>query len=470
MKKLAIIVVLATTVFFISRCTDQDKPPAPHGGDSSVAGVPDSSNTSQAPFPDFGYMLPADAYTGPVFHLSQDYPTRMPDTSHLPDFFQMDFRKDWKAYLEAVQKYCLEGNIEVNFRVQDNSVRKWYHMPWQHYGPFGREGFHGLTKEAPIAQYQLASTQTDSNIVTWAVGFYNEPGGYMIGRVWKDHRHPNPDNIAFPVGTVVFKILFVSVPAKKVTEQVPSLVNPIQWTAYITPTFNSQLRDSAKVTLIQMDVMVRDNRAPFGWVFGNFQYNGKTAHSNPWYNLVPVGVMWGDDPENNTNFANPRPVKTIINDSLKETIINPDAMQLPPTHLGWNSRLNGPVDNPMSSCYSCHGTAEYPQLSPISPLFQANPPAPGSPEWMRWFQNIRCGQAFDSAAKSTDFSLQLAASLQNFEEWNTAQGGIYASVYQTKTTLRSMSLKAELVKPKVYSIRRSELLNKELLRQFIRTK
>ena len=28
------------------------------------------------------------------------------------------------------------------------------------------------------------------------------------------------------------------------------------------------------VTLIQMDIAVRDSRAPTGWIFGTFQYNG----------------------------------------------------------------------------------------------------------------------------------------------------------------------------------------------------
>src|SRR5882757_6453484 len=341
MKKSVLIAVLAFAVFIISRCANQADRPAPQQEDIKVTDIVDSAATAMArlsPFPDFGYMVPANAYSGKVFHLSQNYPAKMPDTSNLPDFFKIDFRKDWQGYLEEVQSYCLQGNTDVDFRVEENPIRKWYHVPWQHYGPFGREGFHGLTKEAPIAPYQLASTQTDSNIVTWAVGFYNEFGGYTIGKVWKDHSHPNPNGVAFPVGTVVFKILFVSVPANKADKQVPSLSNPIQWMAYVTPSFSSQLRDSAKVTLIQMDAMIRDNRAPRGWIFCNFQYNGATRHPNPWYNLVPVGIMWGDDPGNNTNFANPQPVKTIINDSLKESIINPSNL-LPPTHLGWNMRL-----------------------------------------------------------------------------------------------------------------------------------
>ena len=79
---------------------------------------------------------------------------------------------------------------------------------------------------------------------------------------------------------------------------------------------------------------------------------------------------------------------------MKETIINPDDGELPPTHLGWNGQLNGPVDNPMSSCMSCHMTAKAPAKSPLSPLFQPKERIPmvGSEQWMRWFQNIKCGE------------------------------------------------------------------------------
>lgn len=126
--------------------------------------------------------------------------------------------------------------------------------------------------------------------------------------------------------------------------------------------------------------MVRDTTAPRRWVFGNFQYNGKIARPDKWKNLVPLGVMWDEDPADTTNRSNPRPSRTIINTSLKGTIINPGSTGLPPTHLGWTGRLNGPVDNPMSSCYSCHSTAEYPRLAIMTPLFNPdtlarNPPA-----------------------------------------------------------------------------------------------
>ena len=331
----------------------------------------------QQPFPDFGFMVDAGTVEKdniPVFRLSQDYPTTMPETE-LPKFFEIDYQENWKEYLLAVQRYCFEGNTDVAFRPELNKVRDWYHMPWQHYSANGREGFHGLTKEAPVSVGQLGPDYTYSTGGAWAVGLYNDKGGYTIGKVWEDHLHPSAEKMedmgGFPEGTVMFKLLFLSVPKDIVEEQVPYLQNGLWWKAYATYDFNTLDREEIEVVLIQMDVMVKDFRAPSGWVLGNYKYNGAMNKSDKFYNLVPVGIMWGDDPENTTNTSNPVPDSTYINLDLKQTIINPDRNELPPSHLGWNGRLNGPMDNPMSSCYSCHATAEYPQISPISPLFDA---------------------------------------------------------------------------------------------------
>lgn len=414
-----------------------NNPDGPGGGTTTASSGKDSTQT---PFPDFGFMMSpaeADSLGVRVFRLSQDYPAKLPE-SPLPDFFQTDFKKDWRKYLQQVQQYCFAGNTETDFRVEDNKVRKWYHMPWQHYSSNGREGFHGLTKEAPVKPYQLAPTQSFATGGAWAIGFFNDVAGHTIGQVWKDHLKPDPKAMGsgFKNGAVLFKILFVSMPQDIAEKQVPFLQNGQWWDAYATYNFATDERKPIKVALIQMDIMVRDDRAPNGWIFGNFQYNGKMNKASKWENLVPVGIMWGQDPKDTVNQSNPTPSRTIINTKLVETIINPDSTELPPTHLGWNGRLNGPVDNPMSSCYSCHSTAEYPQGSPMSPLFDADTLAANpvsSPGWMRWFSNLKCGTPFDGPPyQSTDFCLQMAESIQNFDTWQGEQGGLFYTAYQTK--------------------------------------
>jgi hypothetical protein len=422
---------------------------------------------SAGTFPDFGYQPPSTAYSGALFQLSQNYPKTQPTA--LPAFFKQlpsplsnDFEK-WRPYAEAVKKYCLEGNVENDWNVQKNTVRPWFHVPWQHYGPLGREGIHGLTKEAEIQPLQLAPTQTTAG-QTFAVGIYNDIGAWTIGQVWKNPQDPDPSVTSKPNsfhdGTVVCKPLFADVDMK----QVPFLVNPVLWPAYVTESFASANRAVKQVALIQMDFAVRDSRIPgTGWIFGTYQYNGAVTGKPGWDNLVPVGVMWGNDPEETgDSYTNKQPSVTKINPKLKETAINAKP-ELPPTHLGWNGRLDGPVDNPISACMSCHMTAETPQLSPMNPTFQAKKGIPpiGSKEWMRWFQNEEAGTPFDAAAQSTDFSLQLNSGIANFYEWKCQQDGVFVSggnACQNAGNLKLKLMKSTTPPPKIFKIERDQSL------------
>ncbi len=399
-------------------------------------------------FADFGHMPDPSQYQGRVFKLSQSFPTSKPALdAGVQKILKIDFRKDWMSYLLAVRDYVYEGNIENRgvseaFYLEDNKVRDWYHVPWQHWGPQGRDGLHGLTKEGPVMPKVLGPTQTGT-WQTYAVGFYNRQGGWAIGQVWKDPENPNlaeMKNGGFPVGTVVGKVLFTTAPVA----EVPFLSAPIEWTAYTTKCFSPPKTDPAStcatdrqmstVRFIQMDIMVRDPRANAtgGWVFGTFVYNGTLANPNMWLNAVPVGIMWGNDPSVTSHSeSNPAPVKTITNPDLKHTIINPSP-DLPPMHLGWGLRLNGPVDNTLSSCQSCHSTAQYPAISPILPFLykkDGTTAKPGTPEWMRFFRDIGADTPFDPQATSMDFSLQLAASIQNFME---AKGKQVAGKYNVQ--------------------------------------
>ena len=116
----------------------------------------------------------------------------------------------------------------------------------------------------------------------------------------------------------------------------------------------------SSVRLIQMDIAARDERAPIGWIFGTFMYDGTGVrvrtrdhpvgspliddqdqqYRSRWDGLIPVGLMWGNDPElTQEEFEKgKKPV---------ESWINPDAdyirIKLGGTRpfWGWNGRLNG---------------------------------------------------------------------------------------------------------------------------------
>lgn len=407
-------------------------------------------------FPDFGYMPDEVAEDVPVFHLSQDFPEELPAVDDdLQEILSADFRGDaWRDYIERVRDYIFDGMIghddySQDFNPHNNNVRAWYHMPWMHWGPQGREGVHGLTREGPLSQHMLAPEQ-DQASHAYAVGVFNGRGGYPIGQVWQAPGQP-PDlsyfqnHNGFPNGTVIAKVLFTPLGP----DQVPWLENPLTWKAYVvgsdvpgcTWDFCENGRTMADVHLLQMDVMIRDDRVNDngGWIFGTFAYNGALDNENRWHNLVPVGLMWGNDPdERESSFVkHPSPERgTPINPDLDETVIN-ESDKLPAQHLGWGGRLNGPADNPRSSCMSCHSTAQFPAASPIMPFLEdgISTPEPGSQAsdaWMRWFQNRPWGEAFDAGAGTInmDFSLQLSKSIARYVQYlNETEDGGYAVQY-----------------------------------------
>lgn len=419
---------------------------------AGVSGKDTIKHVHSYKFPDFGFMISPETYHGPVFRLSADYPKIPPELDKdIKNILEIDFKKDWKSYAMAVRNYAFKDNINLqdnalSFNFNGDQGSKWFHVPWQHWGETGREGFHGLTKEGPLDKYVLGTLQkTSSN--AYAVGFYNRQGGYAIGKVWDDSANPDLSYVVdkgFPVGTVVAKFLFTTLDSK----EVPYLTNPMEWSAYVykcdipnNPPSPCDDRTEMKVRLLQMDIMVKDPRATESnaWVFGTFVYNGKLNNKNPWLNLQPVGLMWGNDPKITLSHSNPAPNKTIINKNLKNTEINTEA-SLPAQHLGWNSRLNGPADNPNSSCMSCHSTAQYPAISAIMPFL--NKPKVSIPEdgttasigWMRWFRDFDSNVAFDAdKAMTTDFSLQLSKSIANFIEYKSqSEQGCYNVEYWSK--------------------------------------
>ncbi len=366
---------------------------APHdrGAQAQPATVCDTATT---PFCSSKVSLPA-GWHGNVFKLSQTYPATAPTDSQPCLAFDPTTQPD--AYLKAVLAYFYQGNIrasvESSFDPKLNTVSGWYNAPWQDVGINGREPIHGLTRERVSRPKELAPQQTKS-WNNYAVGFYNAPGGVVIGRMWSDHGHPNAAMAgSMPEGTVAAKLLFTTA----TVQQVPYLAGAPTWQAYVyaNPNNGSPSPTSPRavlpVRLLQIDIAVKDSRvaSTTGWVFGTFVYGGGPGGpaGSGWTNVAPVGVMWGNDPGNFSGAP------------LTQTWLN-SAVTMP--HVGFKGRLNGPVDNPTSSCLSCHATAETPE----GVMIGSDP--------NRWFQNLKSGQPFDAGRQSLDYSLQLSVGLANF--------------------------------------------------------
>jgi len=362
-------------------------------------------------FPSYPPNLgPPPGWTGPVFSLSQDFPDSLVTGDSMP-WLAYDFRTQPQDYLLALRSYVYAGNIDrgtdahgnsLDWQVQTNPVRRWYHMPWRHYGPHGREFVHGLTMEFPSRPASLDPTQRAWHY-TWAVAMYNPTAGYRVGRVWPDGAGPpNMSGVLIPEGAVIAKLLFTTADSTDVPEVEGTLV----WQANIYADTTCDTIPCAHavqpVHLFQMDVAVKDSRAPVTqWVFGTFVYDRTAPGSTVWEKMVPLGLMWGNDPALTAAQPDSQPHESII--------LRVGTYQ----HLGCHKRLSGPVDNPGSSCMSCHMSAQWPGASPV-PSSKYACDAPGNAA--HW-ANLPPGQVFQPSGDSTfalDYSMEMASAVQNY--------------------------------------------------------
>lgn len=350
-------------------------------------------------------VVPAPKKTAePVFKLSHDYPQRIrdncpecawlnipvpldkppnfpPETVSSPKWYS----EHWNEYLQAILKYVKEGQDpqlrdEVGWTTKVNGRTRWFNVPWMAYDPTaGREWIHGTTNErtatlsefvrlpnegGPSHMFYMAG-ETDAckakypwGFESWSVGYYNEFGGYALGKTIPASGVPQmsdylgttvPAGLPFPRFTVVVKILTSNAPE----DCVPYLKGSPQWNVdrhkYTEERGYDCKREVQADHVVQVDVAVVDLRSPTRWVYGTFAYNTNLHGKTFWDNLAPVGLQWGSDPW--TFPAVPESVSL----PLQQSVANPDVGIF--QHYGCNKRLAGPVDNPQSSCTSCHSSA-----------------------------------------------------------------------------------------------------------------
>ncbi len=378
-------------------------------------------------FPSYNPNFPPPPGYPDPFSLSQDYPGTYDAGATYP-WQAIDFKTDPIRYMNTVLKYDLEGNVDADFVVQNNTVRKWYHAPWLHDdsrpGGNGREYIHGLTRERATPVGELHEKQ-DVPLENWAVGFYNEPGGYTIGQVWKNGVSPSVGNNSFPEGTSSFKLLFTDATVDKV----PFLQGSKEWTANIYPCDPAKCgqRINRTVRLLQIDIAVKDKRSTAtGWVFGTFIYDSSAPGVTVWDRMVPVGLSWGDDSgipdmiNRSGSFINPKLTQTFLNSALIKNGSGSSENKAYMSHFGLGGRLNGPVDNKVASCISCHGrAANLPNGQPAAlGNFSTSIAAYPSADFNKYFATIPGGAGLlDQDGKSftkDDYSLQLSYGIRNY--------------------------------------------------------
>jgi hypothetical protein len=361
-------------------------------------------------FPDFVFdstKIPS-GFAGPWFVSSQNFPTSAP-TNDAP-WLKINFKAGTKGandYLYALRDYAFAGMIDADFRPENNAVRQWFHMPMMTFGPRRREPMRGMTSERVLSGGELG-LKPGQTVHNYAVGFYNQVGAVAIGNVWKT-ANPDLTKSRFAKGTMTFKILFSEGRPDQFTS------DPMAGAPEMTI-----LTDGGPKTvrLLQMDVAAVDPNSLTGWVFGTFAFDPTATDPVTWNRLRPVGLSWGNDPGIKPSDIPPK--------KLKQTTISDQVPAYAATHLGWAGRANGPVDNPISGCLSCHGTAQYPVAANIFPKDNCD-----DKKRLFWFRNFKGDKPFGAIDDATclpkppaaaltplDFSLQMQVAVQSVKQFN----------------------------------------------------
>jgi len=407
---------------------------------------------------------PPPGYGGPVFKLSSDYPRADPGRCTKSEcpwlYIDVHFESDrlvgsiegsWREYIMSIMEVVARGqdanlSNEKGFQTVVGGETAWYHVPWMAYDrTAGREFVHGTTNErtALLSDY-MGSPEPNATLLrgttssclkeyphgfeTWAVGMYNKWGAYAIGQAIPPSGVPAltvldgqivPQGMPFPEGTMVAKFLTTSA----TPDCVPYLNGSALWQVnrHVVGTDKKYMcgRKLQDTRLIQVDVAVVDRRSPTGWVYGTFGYSDRAVGDTVMERLVPLGLQWGSDPK---TF----PAVT-AKDSVPvtESVLNPDPGIY--EHFGCENRLAGPVDNPKSSCVSCHNSSfaaaggAIPQMGtnvPPSYGFEGMCEVGGSPMNAAYFSNYAFPKPYPdpkfAGAIPLDSSLQMAVAMAQY--------------------------------------------------------
>ena len=404
-------VTLAVSLLLLAACAGEPDESASDAVPTSAIMMVDETPEGWLPFP--ANAGPPSNWAGKVFELSVDFPDQLPNTR--PPFLDIDFFTEPDAYWQSVRAYIYEGNIDrgndqngnsLDWHTQTNPVRLWYNMPWRAWGGNAREYINGLTREFPASPGSLAPGQ-EHTAYTWARAIYNPIAGYTVGQVWDNEE--GPPNLAaaqFADGAVIAKLLFTTA----VESEVPYVRDAYTWEAntYADPENCSkedcprQIRD---VHLYQIDFAIKDPRASVTqWVFGTFVHDPTLPGDGfSWEKMVPLGFMWGNDPELSADDPTGVPVQSKVYDNTHIY-----------EHMGCHQRLVGPLDNPRSSCMSCHMSAQHPL--PRSPVPPGSIEECDSEENAQFWTNLPSGDILWPAegAYSLDYSMEMTSAVGNY--------------------------------------------------------
>ncbi len=406
---------------------------------------------------------PPPGYTGPVFKLSYDYPTQPPPLPADPPWIRALGGKpisadDALAYVLALKDYISNDmrTLILDYPRWNAAERKWYNLPWL----FSiRDPIHGTYRGfAQDPSVFPLSHMTKKVMTDYVVVYYNDIAGYKLGQLWgKTALNPDLKEGQFQDGAIIIKAAL--------TDASPAEWSPLEgaatWDLYppiIPQSGNARAPDKiVKTWLFQLDIIVKDTKtAPeTGWVFATLVYDKHIA-GDAWARMIPLGAMWGNDPELNSTI--------VPNSILQENVINPMAPLYAVETLGYGGRLSGPNDGAVSqnniiagrdvprarisSCMSCHGVAEWPPKSGLEPSIPAPPadpnnyvPVPGMPDFNQWFQDRPGYVPQDAGRVALDYDMNIALkALPFWQQYTSNETARAALLFQVPKKLHPFVL------------------------------
>lgn len=381
---------------------------------------PDYRAAAEAQFKCSSERKPENLPTGErEFQVKLDFPGDLPLPTDLP-WKDIDFQSEPEKYIRALLAYGLKDNTasQIDWRIENNTASRWCHAPWFHNQ---RERIHGMTAERSSRPKELHELQVTS-ARNWAIGFYNDIGCYALGKIWRDPTFPRTKDLSFPEGTYAIKLIFTTASLR----EVPYLTGSKEWNAAIGSNDRTDDGTVVKMRLLQVDVAVRDSdaNAYTGWLFGTFMYDAYAPGETVWEKLVPVGLMWGNDPDLTTVLYEER--GRVSQQGWLNPAVAAKFFYLPRHNLGLHGRVNGPIDNPKSACLACHGRAlDWGRgVEPNTPVaeeagllrpFAPNPYDDGAVK--NFFRNLKSHEPFVEGTQSLDYSLQTSDGLMRFRTW-----------------------------------------------------
>ncbi|MEM7752180.1 MAG: hypothetical protein AAF230_02135 [Pseudomonadota bacterium] len=411
-----------------------------------------SSNNSMYPNPE----KPKERYSG-AYNLSNlDYPETLPEQDWVSGAgFDEINQSNAKAYMDALKAH-LKPSIRIlvqEAQSWDAAEQGWYNMVWRGAGDpsdptSGREPIMNTNtgQIVPSESWREGYRPTTEFMQNYGVIYYNGRAAYTLGQVWKDIYNPVLERQNFPEGSIVVKVEAATVNPSEWPWDDPAsggsvLNGAAEWQVF-RPTTESQKKhqrdpshkmenEVQTVHPFQLAIKVKDSVAApkTGWVFLGYVFDARQS-GEVWDKFVPAGMMWGNDPDHALSKTGITP-----DDKLEETWVNPDAPPFVHDTLGWGGRMAAPMDVALrhnvifpdgtrpekglrvSSCLSCHGTAQFPFTANLYPSpNRFFPPdgevtfplySPGSPKWAEWFKN-RPGdlpQSNTTGVKALDYDL-----------------------------------------------------------------